>query len=183
MSFANPTQYQMTRLEALDNAYNLIMGGFHKIASPLEFYVYCLYRTDTNEPVYIGKGKGRRVFNHMMDFAAGRIKAKKKHAGLLRLNRLGIKVGAKAIVDGLSSNAAYELESDLIQKIGVSNLLNSTTSRGNSDRMAIEQAKWCLSHLNPKMKNLAMYKKIQAELIEVIGLAKMNLKIDGLKYE
>ena len=56
------------------------LNTYHSVADIGElFYVYALVLKDSDEIIYIGKGKGNRVFNHVKDAKHGRINNARKH--------------------------------------------------------------------------------------------------------
>lgn len=115
-------------LKDLNATQAAIRAGVELIEKPSGYYVYILIGSD-GRIVYVGKGKGRRMHQHMKDAKAGRVSSIKKHRGLMTMLSNGDEPKAFAIVDNLSDDDAYRVERSVIHKIGHDRLLNS--SAGN----------------------------------------------------
>lgn len=70
-----------------------------------EYYVYQLRLEGSNEPFYIGKGKGRRAWDHLTD-KSNSYKARKIRKALSE----GIEVLVEIVVDGLTEEQALRIE-------------------------------------------------------------------------
>jgi hypothetical protein len=82
------------------------------------FYVYGLYRPDTLEPFYIGKGKKNRMRNHVTH--QGELRANSHKARIIkRYAKLGTPIVASVIIGGFSDEKeAFFYESFFIKAIG-----------------------------------------------------------------
>lgn len=106
---------------------------------PADYYVYIYHNPLTKEPLYVGKGRGRRAWDHQI----------KSHNEDLRsilkdLHTIGWLPDPEIVESGLSSKAAVAKETALIAKIGRActgegPLLNRCLSNGeNSKRIPVE---------------------------------------------
>lgn len=85
--------------------------------SPDKHYVYVIWRCDKPhcEPMYVGKGKGRRVFNHF--YAKDRTNLLKK-AICDKMRRKGFEPIYSLIGVEMTDEEAMELETSAIRKVG-----------------------------------------------------------------
>ena len=90
------------------------MHEFDQITqSKLGFYVYALIDPATNEPFYIGKGKGNRVFEHVIGAVKG-IDESDKIDKINAIRSFGENVRHVIIRHGLTEDVAFKIESALI---------------------------------------------------------------------
>jgi hypothetical protein len=146
-------------------------------------YVYMLVRLDTNQIVYFGKGRGKRMHHHMRDVRNGKISGLKKHQGLRRLHEDNVDVLPYVVEANLTDEKALHIEASLIKAVGRDSLLNSTLSKGHHLQRAREQAMHGLKMFDPAKKHLPLAKKFMQELYEVIDLCESGLDEKGLPYE
>jgi hypothetical protein len=100
----------------------------------LKYYVYIL--TDPrkkSQPFYVGKGKGNRINTHLMDARKDRSESKKLKR-IQDIEDAGKKVGLEVVRFGLNERTAYEVESALIDLIGLSSLTNEVKGHKTSIR-------------------------------------------------
>jgi antitoxin component YwqK of YwqJK toxin-antitoxin module len=83
----------------------------------LQFYVYGLVDPRTNSIFYIGKGKGKRVFQHATEKEEIHTNTEKLKI-IIEIKRAGLEVGHTIIAENLSEGAALLLERFLIYRIG-----------------------------------------------------------------
>lgn len=95
-----------------------------------EYYVYFIYQEFENNPpkiIYVGKGKKRRLQNHLNYLITGS-RPEKVNAYLFNKCQKTIKEGGKIFGDkikqNLSEEEALELEASKIEEIGIDNLCN-----------------------------------------------------------
>lgn len=81
-----------------------------------DFYVYALFRPDTGQPFYIGKGRGDRCHDHTRKPA--RQKNSHKAAIIRNAHAAGLEVPVVRIATGLSSSEALATEMAFIAAIG-----------------------------------------------------------------
>lgn len=80
------------------------------------FYVYALFRPWNGTPCYVGKGKGRRAFEHSR---LGERHYNRHLANIfMKSAKLGLEVPVVIVRDALSMNSALDLEVLLIQVVG-----------------------------------------------------------------
>lgn len=77
-------------------------------------YVYGHYKADTGELFYIGKGNGKRAWEH---------RSRNPHWKAI-VNKHGLSV--KILEDNLTDEQAYQKEKSLVEEIGLDNLSNMT---------------------------------------------------------
>lgn len=100
-------------------------GRCSATSGDLMFYVYGLVDSSTGQYFYIGKGTKDRLKRHVQKVKRG-ASTDNPHLDrkIAKLLRLGIDIIHEKIDDGLTENAAYELEEHVINEIGLSNLCN-----------------------------------------------------------
>lgn len=91
-------------------------------ADKLKNYVYMYYDSVTKEPFYIGRGKGKRIFNHVSASHNADL-AERLADGSWEVDFLAF---------GLDENEAKKVEATCIDLIGIDNLLNR--NRGTDSR-------------------------------------------------
>lgn len=85
-----------------------------------EYYVYVYFDPRTFEPFYVGKGKGIRILKGLDDPNNN----KSKKLKIQQIRELGLEPITIKVYDKLSENFAYEIEKQIIEKIGKQNLVN-----------------------------------------------------------
>ena len=82
-------------------------------AQQLKFYVYALIDPRTNEPIYIGKGKDNRVYEHVKA-AIKSDKASDKLDRIREIRSSGHQVKHIIVRHGLTEDESFKIESSLI---------------------------------------------------------------------
>lgn len=112
------------------------------------YYVYALVAEDTDEIIYIGKGKGNRVYSHVKAAKNGRIDNAPKHKAISEILKRGSKIREMIIESNLTERNALKIEKYLIENLKdkLTNIANG--SQHNLDK-CIEKAKYYVSNLKP----------------------------------
>lgn len=103
------------------------------VIEKLGYYVYLLAHPTTNEIFYVGKGTGNRVFEHLKE-AADSPNSNKKLKAIRDIARKGLKVRCLIHRHGLTEKEAFEVESALIDFIGLENLSNRVLGHKADER-------------------------------------------------
>jgi len=82
-----------------------------------KFYVYIYYDPRNNQPFYVGKGTGARLYDHLKE-SIERTANKRKHYKIQSIRRDGLEPVVEKYKDNLTENEAYDLEDELIIKWG-----------------------------------------------------------------
>lgn len=85
-----------------------------KTIEHLKYYVYLLIDPKTDEPFYVGKGIGNRVFNHVKCVLADEETSNNKYEEIRRIIDEGNEVKHLIVRHGLTEKNAFEIESALI---------------------------------------------------------------------
>lgn len=89
----------------------------------INYYVYCLVNPITNATFYVGKGYGNRVFEHVK-CALTKTQESDKLDLIREIHNQGMEVKHYILRYGLTEKEAFEVESALIDFIGLDNLTN-----------------------------------------------------------
>ena len=88
-------------------------------------YVYILVRDDNKSIVYVGKGRGNRMFSHMKEVVCGKISGVKKYLGLKALYDAKISIIPYVVWTFSCDEAALTVESLMINNLR-DTILNTT---------------------------------------------------------
>lgn len=92
-------------------------------------YVYCRITDDNKRiPIYIGKGKAERCFQHLNNLTDSSSEKHRKMRDAILENRLGIDI----LAYGLDDQIALVVESACIDLMGIENLTNTVRGHGNN---------------------------------------------------
>lgn len=110
------------------------------------YYVYALVADDTDEIIYIGKGKGNRVYSHVKASKNGRIDNAPKHKAILEILGRGSKVREMIIQSDLTERNALKIEKYFIENLKdkLTNIANG--SQHNLDK-CYQKAKYQLENI------------------------------------
>jgi uncharacterized protein len=103
------------------------------IIEQLGFYVYLLIDPETEQIFYVGKGTGNRIFAHINQ-ALISLKDTDKLEKIRELQAKGINVKHIIHRHGLSEKEAFEVESSLIDFIGLDELVNVVSGYESNSR-------------------------------------------------
>lgn len=99
----------------------------------LHYYVYLLCDPATHIPFYVGKGHGNRINQHLMGALDDRAQESEKLARIRSIQATG-NVETVILRHGLSEKEAFEVESAVIDFIGLDRLTNLMAGHHTSDR-------------------------------------------------
>lgn len=85
-----------------------------KTIEELKYYVYLLIDPKTDEPFYVGKGKGNRVFDHVACKLEDGVELNDKYEEIQRILDEGNQVKHLIVRHGLTEKNSFEIESALI---------------------------------------------------------------------
>lgn len=101
-------------------------------------YVYVLLCQDRKRIIYIGKGTGCRMHDHLREARRGRISGLRKYRAIRNLLEGGHEPIPAVIAQGLTSSAAVRLERLMIASIGRDKIANGSSGVRSAEE--IEQA-------------------------------------------
>ena len=111
-----------------------MMNSFsQKTINELKYYVYVYSDPDTKKPFYVGKGKGNRVFSHLMQ--EGESEKIKQIQNLLMQGKEPL---IEILVHGVDEETAFKVEAAAIDLIGIENLTNMQRGHHSSTYGKIE---------------------------------------------
>jgi uncharacterized protein len=118
----------------------LITAFSPAVSEHLGHYVYLLSDPDTHKIFYVGKGQGNRVFEHINE-AYWSNQTYEKLDLIRAIHQRGKEVRCIIHRHGLSKESAFEVESSLIDFIGIDELSNRVLGHHADERghMTIEQ--------------------------------------------
>ncbi|OGI67287.1 hypothetical protein A2823_01570 [Candidatus Nomurabacteria bacterium RIFCSPHIGHO2_01_FULL_41_91] len=90
----------------------------------LGYYVYLLSDPRTEKIFYVGKGHGNRINHHLLGALEENTKESDKIKTIRKIQSAGLEVGLTILRHGLTEKEAFEIESSVIDLIGMKNLTN-----------------------------------------------------------
>ena len=90
----------------------------------LGYYVYILSDPRTGKVFYVGKGCGNRINQHLLGALKDKTTETEKIKTIRDIQSSGFEVGMKIVRHGLTEKEAFEVESSLIDLLGIKNLTN-----------------------------------------------------------
>lgn len=109
------------------------------------YYVYFLINPLTDKIFYIGKGKGKRALQHYKDYKNGREKNIFKYNEMRSFVKLGFKPIVKVVVDDITEDTAYKIETKLIKRLYCD--LSNISQNENQPNLIKKGLKKILKHL------------------------------------
>ena len=100
----------------------------------LKYYVYLLIDPRNDEVFYVGKGKGSRILAHLEGESDVGDDAPEKDKLIRDIKAAGYKVRGDVLRHGLTEKGALEIESAVIDQIGIDKLTNRVKGHHSSDR-------------------------------------------------
>lgn len=94
-------------------------------SSKLRYYVYLYTDPRTDEPFYVGKGKGNRVFAHLGDRSET-----EKVARIREIREVGLEPRLEILAHGLDEETAFKVEAAAIDLVGFDRLTNRVIGKG-----------------------------------------------------
>ena len=121
------------------------------MARSLEFYVYSLVDPRDGKPFYIGKGQGKRMFQHVKDVMRGKTLNKAKTDRIKEIIDSGNQVTTSVLATFQTEEEAYQAEIIWIAKtVGLTNVSLGGGSPV-SHKTALRDAKSLLGRIKPYM--------------------------------
>jgi uncharacterized protein len=111
------------------------------IIEALGYYVYYLRDPRTNKIFYIGKGTHNRIFNHLAEALDASERQSAKLDQIRDITNAGLSVQYAIHRHGLTEKEAFEVESALIDFVGLGDLTNIVSGHHSRNRgpMSIEE--------------------------------------------
>lgn len=100
----------------------------------LEYYIYLLSDPRTDKVFYVGKGHGNRINNHLLGALEGKTKETSKIKIIRDIQSSNKEVGLTILRHGLTEKEAFEIESSVIDLLGIDNLTNLVQGLHSYDR-------------------------------------------------
>ena len=110
------------------------------VCERIQFYVYVLRDPRDRSIFYVGKGTGNRVFQHV-DEALESPKATDKLERIRAIHAAGLPVDYQIVRHGMTEEQAFEVESALIDWIGIDELANAVAGHhaNNRGKMSVDE--------------------------------------------
>ncbi len=103
------------------------------VVEKIGYYVYLLIDPETKDVFYIGKGTGNRVFNHA-NAAIDNPNPGEKLGRIRSIHENGLAVEYLILRHGMTEESAFEVESALIDYVGIDALTNKVHGMSSDDR-------------------------------------------------
>ncbi|NVN96528.1 MAG: hypothetical protein HXX18_14735 [Bacteroidetes bacterium] len=100
----------------------------------LGYYVYSLSDPRTGSIFYIGKGCGNRINQHLIGALKEKTKETEKIKKIRDIQSAGLEVGLVILRHGLTEEEAFQVESTLIDFVGIKNLSNIVLGQHTFDK-------------------------------------------------
>lgn len=100
----------------------------------LNYYVYLLIDPRTDKVFYVGKGCGNRINHHLLGALEENTKETEKIKRIREIQKAELEVGHTILRHGLTEKEAFEVESAVIDLLGLENLTNLVSGHYSFDR-------------------------------------------------
>lgn len=100
----------------------------------LDYYVYLLIDPRNNKTFYVGKGHGNRINQHLLGALETELDEIEKIKTIHEIQKAGFEVRHLILRHGLTEKEAFEVESSIIDFIGMENLTNIVAGHYASER-------------------------------------------------
>lgn len=100
----------------------------------LGHYVYALIDPRDGLPFYVGKGCGSRINKHLFDARSKEKEETKKLERIHEIESQKLEVGTLVLRHGMTEQEAFEVESAIIEVIGIDNLTNIVMGHDADER-------------------------------------------------
>jgi len=100
----------------------------------LGYYVYLLSDPRTDKVFYVGKGCGNRINHHLLGALEEKTKETDKIKKIREIQKAGLEVELIILRHGLTEKEAFEIESSMIDYIGMDNLTNIVLGHNSFDK-------------------------------------------------
>lgn len=109
----------------------------------LSYYVYVLVDPRNKKVFYVGKGKGNRINQHLIGALENKTLESEKIKIIREIQKENLDVGLEIIRHELLEKEAFEVESSLIDFIGLNNLTNLQGGHhsNNKGKMTLDEIK------------------------------------------
>jgi len=109
----------------------------------LDCYVYLLIDPRNNKVFYVGEGKGNRINQHLLGALDDKTKETEKIKKIRDIESAGLKIRNMILRHGLTKKESFEVESAMIDFLGINNLTNVVSGHHTQDNglMALEEIK------------------------------------------
>ena len=111
------------------------------------FYVYHLIDPRDGQVFYVGKGVGNRVRQHVRNAVRGLIDNAPKHKRIIEIIESGHKVVEKVVLAGITEDAAFRIEREMIVEMRENGLTNISGGTVTNDEKAHQMAVHALKRL------------------------------------
>ena len=129
----------------------------------LGYYVYLLIDPRTNKVFYVGKGCGNRINHHLLGALEEDTKETEKIKTIRDIQKERLEVGHTILRHGLTEKEAFEVESAVIDFLGVENLTNLVLGHHS-----LERGKMTLKNIKTE------YEAVDALFDEPVMLIRIN---------
>ncbi len=113
----------------MDKKFKLSQSTIEK----LEYYVYLLIDPRDKKVFYVGKGVGARIYQHVLGTLKEHNETNKNNK-IKEIRNLGFEIEHFILRHGLTEKEAFEIESSIIDFIGIENLTNEVSGHNSEQR-------------------------------------------------